>query len=459
MSDFISFLTTHFRSILSHRHRGWFAAAMVIGFAIGGLLIYEYYRESPPTLMTLYVGFLSSSLGGCVWIWSMQLPKARRGTVGFGAAFVCDTDSQAQKIRNDFFSKMRSLVTTWHVHNGTDFVVLPSWVAVTLENASAHKRLKLERKYASRSNCHFLIWGRARLRQDNSTVHVLDLHGLVRHQELNESQQKHLSTEFREVFPQRLQVELERDFIGFEVSATSLDLVARYVVAIAAAHSGAFNHAISLLEQLTEALAHREKFDQLAGLLSRRVPNQLKEIRDAKFRYLVRTYSVDRTQESLRRVAEHINTYADMEAHRYEISLMRAMCMFVLDRDIDEARAELQRHVKVTDPSWQMGLAFIDAYQGNLQEAYRRYARIDPGSLSGETLVDVEEFIQLILDQEPHQKQLLFLTGMINHRFKGDTSSARADLRTFVKWARKQSSYRPQVDAADKWIKELKYKR
>jgi hypothetical protein len=268
-----------------------------------------------------------------------------------------------------------------------------------------------------------------------------------------------LSTEFREVFPRRLQVELERDFVGFEVSAASLDLVARYVVAIAAAHSGAFNHAILLLEQLTAVLADRATFDQLAGLLNRRVPKQLREIRDAKFQQLVSSYSAIRTEESLRLIAEHINSYTAVEAQRYEISLMRAMCMFVLDRDSDGARKELQLHAKVPDPSWQMGLAFIDAYHCNLQEAYRRYARIDPDSLSGKTLVDVEEFIQLILDQEPHQKQLLFLTGMINHRFKGDTSSARVDLRNFVKWAKNKTSYRTQVNAAEKWIKELKYKR
>ena len=281
----------------------------------------------------------------------------------------------------------------------------------------------------------------------------------MRHQELNESQQKHLRTEFREVFPQRLQVELERDFIGFEVSAASLDLVARYVVAIAAAHSGAFTHAILLMQQLATALADSADSDQLAELLNRRVPKQLREIRDAKFQLLVREYKATRTGESLALIAEHINSYTAEEGRRYEISLMRAMCMFVLDRNVDGARKELQRHAKVSNPSWQMGLAFIDAYQGKLQEAYRRYARIVPDSLSDETLVDIEEFIQLILDQEPHQKQLLFLTGMINHRFKGDAPSARADLRTFVKWAKKKSTYRIQVVAANKWLKELKYKR
>jgi hypothetical protein len=193
MLDFIAFLSRHFGSILGHRHRGWFATAIVICFALGGLLIYEHYRDSPPTLTTLYVIVLSAVIGWCLWIWSMQLPKARRGTVGFGVAFVCDTDLQAQKIRNDFVAKIRSLVTKWRVDTGTDFVVLPSWVAVNLENASADKQSKLTHKYATRSNCHFLIWGRARLRQDKSPVHVLDLHGVVRHQELNESQQKHLS--------------------------------------------------------------------------------------------------------------------------------------------------------------------------------------------------------------------------------------------------------------------------
>ena len=112
MSDFITFLSKHFESILSHRHRGWFAAVIVVCFALGGALIYDHYRESPPTLTTLYVICLSALLGLCLWIWSMHLPKARRGTIGFGVAFVCDTDSQAQKIRTNFVAKMRSLVAT-----------------------------------------------------------------------------------------------------------------------------------------------------------------------------------------------------------------------------------------------------------------------------------------------------------------------------------------------------------
>jgi len=379
--------------------------------------------------------------------------------LGFGIALVYDDDAQAKRIQSDFITTMRQLVHAWHVDNGTWFLELPSYVAESLERVSGEELEYLAQAYATKTRCHFMVWGRAKLRHDLEDIHVLDLRGLVRHKEIKKTSQAQLSSEFNSVFPRRVRVAMANDFVGFEVSAQSLDLVARYITSLAAALSGDLSHAIRLLEQLSNALEKRPAPDEIATRLKSRVPKQLTRMRDARLDHLMHSYIRSRDPEMLCEVAHLTSVYTGRDAKRYYVSIARAICFFMLDRNVAAAREELKRHAAIPDPSCQISLAFLDAYEGDLQGAYRRYMSLNVDSLSSELVVEVEEFIHIVLEQEPHQKQLLFLTGMINERYKGDYASARRDLREFVRWAENHSEFARQVKAAEKWLKEIRYKR
>jgi hypothetical protein len=213
------------------------------------------------------------------------------------------------------------------------------------------------------------------------------------------------------------------------------------------------------LERLAAELKNVNSKDVISTRLRSQVPKQLIQIRDALLNHLMRSYTKEREIVHLEEIQQLIESYEPKDAARYDVCMAGAICQFMLNRDVAGARKLLQMHQGSKDPSVQVSLAFLDAYEGNLQEAYRRYARIPAAKFDGAFAMDIEEFIQVVLEEEPERKQLLFLTGMINHRFKADFNSARRDLKAFNNWAKKQKQYKAQTDAATKWLKELHYKR
>ena len=101
--------------------------------------------------------------------------------------------------------------------------------------------------------------------------------------------------------------------------------------------------------------------------------------------------------------------------------------------------------------------AFLLAYEGDLEASYRMYQLAFPVSSENMRLaVQCEEFIHLVIEEEPDRKQLLFALGLINYRAKGDSEAAKTDLENFVKWAKRESQFVTQVEAAEKWIREIR---
>jgi hypothetical protein len=65
-----------------------------------------------------------------------------------------------------------------------------------------------------------------------------------------------------------------------------------------------------------------------------------------------------------------------------------------------------------------------------------------------------EESIQGVIDEEPDHSWLYFCLGLINHRAKGDLSSARADFQRFVDSA-DGGRFAKHIGIAQGWIHEI----
>ena len=69
-------------------------------------------------------------------------------------------------------------------------------------------------------------------------------------------------------------------------------------------------------------------------------------------------------------------------------------------------------------------------------------------------LVQCEEFIQIVIDEEPARPWLYYCLGLINRRGKGDLASARRDFETFIRMA-DENEFPRQFEVARKWIREI----
>jgi hypothetical protein len=77
-----------------------------------------------------------------------------------------------------------------------------------------------------------------------------------------------------------------------------------------------------------------------------------------------------------------------------------------------------------------------------------------PRSEDATVPVQCEEFIQIVLEQEPERYWLHFCLGMINYRVKGDLIAARRDFQEFLNRA-EVGRFPNQVRAVRQWVQEI----
>lgn len=99
--------------------------------------------------------------------------------------------------------------------------------------------------------------------------------------------------------------------------------------------------------------------------------------------------------------------------------------------------------------------AFLNAYDGDLDSAYKMYRRaFDAPLQNSNTPMDCEIFIQNILEEEPNRYWLYFCLGLINFREKRDLQLAREHFSSFLTIV-EADRYKDQVKAARNWIEEI----
>ena len=196
---------------------------------------------------------VAAALGSFVWIVTNRIPRAPRGTFGFGVAIRCDSEGQQSKVRADFIERVQSLVQESAQLGSLKFLVFEPRVAERLAEGPAAVRW-----LARRARLLFLLYGRVRQRElDGQSIHVLDLYGLVGHEEVPKELSDKLAGEFASVLPRRLIIPTDNDFVGFEFTADWVDIAAHYVVGVAAFVSRNLGFAESVLLALEKRLAMR----------------------------------------------------------------------------------------------------------------------------------------------------------------------------------------------------------
>ena len=104
------------------------------------------------------------------------------------------------------------------------------------------------------------------------------------------------------------------------------------------------------------------------------------------------------------------------------------------------------------------GEAFLLAYNGDLEAAYHSYKTAFSAPLVDETaLLQSEEFIHIVLTEEPDRVWLYYCLGLINYKAKQDLTAAHKDLSTFVARA-DPSQFKKQIDISRRWIEEIEAK-
>ena len=319
----------------------------------------------------------------------------------------------------------------------------------------SEERLRL----ATRMNCHFVIFGHAKLRNVlGGPSYVIESRGLVRHAEAEAEIKKRFAEEFSELWPSRYVVRDPDSLLAFEFAARHVDVVARYLIGVASAISRDLRNAEDLLldcQARLGRLANNGGVQPLAGLRSK-VAVRLSEIYDMQLANAAQRYTLRRDMAALREIDGLLVKRRAQVPDDYETRQSAALCAFLLHRDIPLARREYEACRGVDDASWRYGEAFLSGYEADLDSAYRWYRDAISAPLSDETVpIQCEEFIQIVLETEPQRYWLGFCLGLINYRAKGDLVAARRDLMAFLDRAKREERFPNQVRASREWIREI----
>lgn len=385
-------------------------------------------------------------------LWFMtRLPRVSKGKVGFGIAIEFEDSEPAKQVRSDFVVALRELVQN-SPRFRHEFVVVEfsQSVAKVLTDQQRAERV------ARQSNLSFLLWGRARLRTFASgPSHLIDLHCLVRHGPIAAERSREFSEEFASILP-RFIVQGGNVF-AFEFAARHLDAAARFIIGTAAALSNDFRYAEELLldaEARLQQYVGRAEGTPVAVLLDR-VKRRIVDLYQEWLTCLARRHIATRDDAILQQHDEIAKKLQRYQPDNYSAHLAAAISAFALRGDIGAARREIAECRGSSDATWRYSEAFLYAYDGDLESAYGSYRAALQSPLDDPTVpTQCEEFIQGVIDREPHRQWLFYCLGLINHRAKGDLVAARADFQRFVDGV-DPVRFARHVRIARDWIAEI----
>lgn len=426
-------------------------AAIAAVVAFGVILSSGIAFSAIEPLEWALIGFAIAAVCG-VWFVT-RIPRARRGRVGFGVAIEFETPEHEKQIRADLIVALRDLLNGSHLRHQFQFIEFSQAVAKRVTDDA------IARWLLRKAHAHFLIYGRARLRGSGAEQsHVLDLKWAVRHTPISPEHSVQFAREANQVFPKRMILGADGHMIVCEAAARHVDAVARYVIGTAAAISGDLQYAEQLLLDAEAKLVRYVETTKGAApltMLLGRVRSRISELYVHWISLAHRNYLRSRDRHELIRAEGFVSKLRLYDPDNYSARLEAAICAFVLRRDIAGARREIEACRGNADATWRYSEAFLNAYEGDLDGAYRTYQRaIVAATNDASTLNQVEEFIQRVIDEESDRGYLYYCLGYLNYRAKGDLEAAEADLTRFVEQA-DATRFAKHIGIARRWLEEI----
>jgi hypothetical protein len=449
MSDYTELLL---RAI---RHRWSTPSGLVLVLLLVGVTLAAFFAQFDLTAVSrrewLFVGVVLAvvALG---W-WRTRLPRVGKHKVGFGVAIHFEDPNNAKQLKADLVDTMAQLLQGSRLRYDFQFIEFSQAVARrVVEHPEDVDRL------VRQANLKFLMWGRARVRTlTQGAGYVIDLRGLVAHGGISAQQADAFGKEFSAVLPGRLIIGPQGNMFACEFAARQLDAAARYVIGTAAALSNDFTYAEQLLLN-AETTVSRD-VQRAAGapvsVLLDRIRRRIAELYSEWLNRLMRQFVATRNRGLLEEADAIVGKLRRYQPDSYEVRLCAAQIAFVLRRDLRTARAEIDACRGSNDASWRFSDAFLLAYDGDLQSAYRAYPGAFESQLGDPSIpTQCEEFILTVLDEEPERHWLHFCLGLINYRAKADLASARRDFQRFLQHE-EPTRFARQIAAVERWLEEI----
>jgi hypothetical protein len=425
MTDFLATLWGDAKKYWREPWMAWvapIASATII--AVGGI-DQDSLRLSPARGMLAVVVLLGARM---LWHLTTRIPTIPKGVVGIVVGIRAQDAEQDQQLRTDFVQHLRQQVAGDQPRTGFFLLELPSWASdLCIDPQAAFNVLRSTRG-------HMLVYGAAVIRRtQGKEVHLLELSGVVRHAPVPVDRTADLAVDFRTVLPTMVVVPKDDDLLAFNATSERTEIAARYVIAIAAMMSGDLPYAETLLLSVEERLKRTGKGLDPSDHLGRQLPLRFRQLYSQWLDALFNAYYHSRQRAYLTDADRISRDLLRRDPHSFQAHLFAAIAHFVLRRDVAAAKRAIRACRPMKDAVWRYSHAFLYAYEGNLSRARSEYEAAFRGPLADVTVpVQIEEFMHIVLEEEPDKIQLHYASGLINMYAKDDREGARRDFAAFL---------------------------
>lgn len=385
-----------------------------------------------------------------IWIYTNRVPIVQKGKIGFCIAIATENIEQQKQLRQDFIREIEKLLDRSSLRYNFSFIEYPQYLAQKINSQS------LADEYRRKSRCHFMIWGDVRSRKfQGQSQQFLSMEGLVSHGPMPKNIQASLAAEFTELFPRRVIISSEGDIFQFEITAQWINIVATYIIGVAALLSGDIPYSTELFESVYAQTRQLKSEVPALVKIRDRAPGRLTDIYIAYAQAYYNEWMQTKNNELLTKMEPYLANLKQIAPMNSIANGCRSIWLFLVKRDLVSAKAELNRSHKHSDVGWRYNLAFLFAYENNMKQAIKEYRQAFKGYLSEPKILDqITDFIHWVLEIEPQMTQLYFCLGFINRFAKQDSSRALQEFEKFVEVAH-PNRYADQIRLANTYIQEI----
>lgn len=384
-----------------------------------------------------------------IWLYTRKTPRIKSGRVGILIAITCESDEESQRFRADFIAPLRRAVQSGVSDGCIELIELPRFLASQVTDVQA--ALAINNKCRAR----LIIYGSIRRRGvGTENFFWMELSGAVSHNPIPLETSKVFGKEFSEFLPPSIKIPLDQEFAGFTFTADLTEIVSKYVLGIAAGLSGDLAYAESMFLEVRGKLKEKSGKVPLFAKMNARLPLRLAEVYEAKANAAYLAWRKAPSKQAVEDIGESIKVMESPGIFRLpSYYFLSAIHHFLNDRNVAAALLSL-KNVKNSGGIWNLNVAFLNAYKGNLKSATRNYKSTAAREVDVDIISQVEDFLCVILEHEPDKYQLHFCLGLLNAHIKGDKLRAIEDFKLFIADG-DVKEFANERELAGTWIGEL----
>ena len=401
-------------------------------------LVLLYFSISLKQALDLSPGWWLGLCGGiglvaalCMWK-ALQPPSFKRDELGVLLAIRAEDPSQYLRIRNDLVPLVKRALE--NTNSAIRLLSLRDFHAEEVtDNESAAA-------YMAKTRATLIWFGSVAVREHKGEEHlVLRSEGMAVHSPTTQENSSLLSVEMASVLPLNRRFKKKDELDGFELTSELFGLGAIYIASVIAYISNETAASIKLLEDLKtkiesqprKAIKSIHTFKNLDTVSCKR----LKEFAANYGSNCLTNWQSDQKIEHIKELEQFIETSQFKWQDDPTMLQLRAVCHFLLNRNTQAAHGvqdKIRKLVANPPAAWYYSKAFLLAYDRNYREALKLYRKAFSIEAPRETPVQIEDFINLVLREEPNKVGLLFFLGLINLHSKNDLTSSKRDLAEFL---------------------------